>query len=53
MSKTKVIIRRASLHGAEDRLVFFANLVTFCEFGDFRDSLAHFDPWTICDNSLK
>ena len=36
---------------------FFAILVTFCQFGDFGNFLAiflaHFDPWTICDNSLQ
>ena len=38
-------------------LAFFAILATFCQFGDFGNFLAiflaHFDPWTICDNSLQ
>ena len=34
----------ASLHGAVDRLSFFAILAIF---------FVHFDPWTICDNSLQ
>ena len=48
-------LRRASLHGALEVLAFFAILATFCQFGDFGNFLAiflaHFDPWTICDNS--
>ena len=50
-------LRRASLHGALEVLAFFAILATFCQFGDFGNFLAiflaHFDPWTICDNSLQ
>lgn len=38
-------------------LSFFAILATFCQFGDFGHFLAiflaHFDPWTICDNFLQ
>ena len=51
------MLRPASLHGAGDRLAFFAILATFCQFGDFGKFLviflAHFDSWAICDNSLQ
>ena len=40
----------ALLHGTGDQLA------TFCQFGYFGNFLAfflaHFDPWTICDNSV-
>ena len=32
-------------------------IAVFCHFGDFGNFLAiffaHFDPWTICENSLQ
>ena len=35
----------------------FCHFGDFCQFGDFGNFLAiflaHFDPWTICDNSLQ
>ena len=40
-------LRRATLHGAVDRLSFFAIFTILATF------LAHFDTWTIFDNSLK
>ena len=56
-SELVTTLRLASLHGALEVLAFFAILATFCQFGDFGNFLAiflaHFDPWTICDNSLQ
>ena len=42
MIKLVTMLRPASLHGAVEVLAFYAILATFCQFGDFGNSLAIF-----------